>query len=301
MKKVSVVLGSYNRKSFLKSTIASVRKELEDLKDSGGSEIIVIDGGSSDGSVKWLSKQKDIILILQHNRGIWKGKEITRRSWGYFMNLGFKASQGKYVCMLSDDCLVVPGAIRNGIIFFEKELEQKKKIGALAFYWRNWPIDEEYFVGVTLGDKMFVNHGLYLRSALAEVDYLDEENYFFYHGDGDVCLKLARAGYACLASPQSFIEHYADANAKVRETNNAKQKQDWQNYLTKWKSDYPLTDSSPWVKLSFKDKTNEANNFKPLYYIDMAKKLTKPSYYKIIIKKLLKKFFKPEAPIESAR
>ena len=80
---VSVVLGSFNRLEFLKVTIMTVRKELENIESS---EIIVVDGGSTDSSIEWLIMQKDIILILQHNHGVWNGKSIKKQSWG--MNLG---------------------------------------------------------------------------------------------------------------------------------------------------------------------------------------------------------------------
>ena len=89
---ISFVIGSYNRKKFLKATIKSILNEMNDT--SINYEIIIVDGGSTDGSISWLSKQKNIILILQHNRGIWQGKRIERKSWGYFMNLGFKSAQG---------------------------------------------------------------------------------------------------------------------------------------------------------------------------------------------------------------
>ena len=133
-KGVSIILGTYNRIRFLKLTIKSIRNELS--KCAFPNEIIVVDGGSTDGTLKWLVKQKDIITIVQHNRGEWRGKRIERRSWGYFMNLGFKSAQGKYICMLSDDCLVLPGAIINGYKLFESELAKGKKVGAVAFYWR---------------------------------------------------------------------------------------------------------------------------------------------------------------------
>ena len=95
---VSVVLGSYNRKRFLKAAIQSIRNN----GISVPYEIIVVDGGSTDGSLRWLIKQKDIINIVQHNRGSTKGQPVERRSWGYFMNLGFKCAQGKFIVILKN-------------------------------------------------------------------------------------------------------------------------------------------------------------------------------------------------------
>ncbi len=268
---ISIVLGSYNRKKFLKLTIESIRREIDRCKLP--CEIIVIDGGSTDGSIKWLTKQKDIISIIQHNRGIWRGKPIERRSWGYFMNLGFKAAQGKYVCMISDDCLIVPNAIKKGYEHFEKELKKDNKIGAMAFYWRNWPEQTRYWVGKTLGDKMFVNHGMYLKSALEDVGYIDEETYLFYHADGDLCLKLWHAGYRCIESPDSYIEHFSHASFEVRKGNNQKQQQDWCNYLSKWKNIYHhpgQDDIGCWIEKEYADKHNTTKMFKmvaPMTYI----------------------------------
>lgn len=229
---VSVVLGSYNRKHFLKKTIQSVREEIENAPFI--SEIIIIDGGSTDGTLNWLKKQKDIITIIQHNRGTWKGNPIERRSWGYFMNLGFKCAQGKYICMISDDCLVVPGAIINGFKQFENVLKCGNNIGAIAFYWRNWPEMDNYWIGYTLGNKIFVNHGMYLNKALKEVGYIDEDTYHFYHADGDLCLKLWNNNFSIIKAEDSYIEHFSHANFKIRKSNLSQQKKDWQNYLNKW-------------------------------------------------------------------
>jgi GT2 family glycosyltransferase len=229
---VSIVLGSYNRLRYLKLTLETIRQEME---QSGiAFEIIIVDGGSTDGSVAWLCKQKDVVTIIQHNRGTWRGRAIERRSWGYFMNLAFKATQGKYVCMVSDDCLIVPGAIRNGIALFDQQLQSGQKVGAVAFYWRNWPELGIYWVGLTFGNKIFVNHGLYLRSAIAEVGFVDEESYSFYHADGDLCMKLWKAGYECIDSVKSFIEHHGEANGQVRASNLERQQRDWNTYKSRW-------------------------------------------------------------------
>jgi glycosyltransferase involved in cell wall biosynthesis len=231
--KVSIVMGTYNRIEFLKPTIDSIRKEIEILNQS--SEIIIIDGGSTDGTINWLTQQKDIISIIQHNRGSWKKKEIKRRSWGYFMNLGFKISQGKYICMLSDDCLVVPNSIINGVNQFEKQLIEGEKIGGIAFFWREYPFqsNSKYWVGRTFGN-IFINHGLYLNQALKDVNYIDEDNYFFYHADGDLSLKIIEKGYKILQADHSYIEHYSHANTIVRSSNLSKQKEDLQTYKKKW-------------------------------------------------------------------
>lgn len=255
---ISIVIGSYNRKRFLRLTIESVRAEMK--KCHLAHEIIVVDGGSTDGSLNWLMKQKDIVTIVQHNRGNWRGQQIERRSWGYFMNLGFKCAQGKYVCMLSDDCLLVPGAIGSGVQLFDESLSAGDKVGAVAFYWRNWPDQERYWVGLTFGDRLFVNHGLYLKQALEAVGYIDEDSYHFYHADGDLCLRMWEQGYACVDSPQSFVEHHSHANETVRTVNLKQQQSDWQHYETTW--GHLGTPENDWVEIFFQDPDNTAQQFK---------------------------------------
>lgn len=245
-KDISMVIGSYNRLEMLKLCIAAVRKELEGFY----SEIIVVDGGSTDGTLQWLLEQKDILTIVQHNRGEWLGKMLERRSWGYFMNLGFKAAQGKYICMLSDDSLIVPGAIRNGLQLAEERLAEGEKIGGVAFYFRDYPLRKRYAVAVNVG-SLYVNHGLYLNQAMREAGYVSEDEFHFYFADTDLALKIRQHGYQIIASPRSFVEHYFDATPEIRASNNDVRKEKDRLWLIdKWAGvTYPSEDKGKFIKV----------------------------------------------------
>lgn len=252
---ISIVLGSHNRGPFLKRALESVRQNGISLPY----ETIVVDG-STDGTRSWLEKQPGIALIKQE-------LYPAAKSWGAFMNLGFKTARGKYILMISDDTLLIPGAVMNGYNFFEKKLENGENLGALAFYFRNYPGDKEYFVAKTVGGQVYLNHGLYLKAALEKIGYLDEQNFFFYNGDSDVCLRLKEAGFETLDCPVAFVEHFKHADKSNRNLHTAEHERSWQNFKARWAklSDNPgqLSEKTVNTKqyLAFDDKTRTAKKF----------------------------------------
>ncbi|MGE3911819.1 MAG: glycosyltransferase family 2 protein, partial [Chloroflexota bacterium] len=214
-----------------------LEQAIETVRENGAGlayETIVVDGGSTDGSLGWLVKQKDIITIVQHNRGEFRGTPIRRRSWGYFMNLGFKSTQGRYILMISDDCLLAPGAMARGVEEFQRLEAEGRKIGGLAFYFRNWPQERDYYVQATFGGKLMVNHGMYSRAALEAVGWVDEDRYGFYKADGDLCLKMWEAGYEVAACPGAYVEHFEGANRAVRKSNRELLARDREAYRQRW-------------------------------------------------------------------
>lgn len=282
---LSVILGSLNRRPFLKKAIDSIRAET----DAESTEIIVVDGGSTDGTLKWLAKQKDIVTIIQHNSGTFNGKPIPKQSWGYFINLAFKCCRGKYICMLSDDCLIIPGAIKNAIEEFDTALAKNEKLGGLAFWWRNWPNQTKYSVQYHY-NQLNINHGLFLKSALREVGYADESTYKFYSGDVDLCFKLKHAGYEIREATNAYIEHYWHANFGQRKNNWQTIKTDNDAFTQKWSGIYPeiQAEGVRRMRLEERDYTDATKTYRQFLRLHILN----PGYYRARIEKRLKQWKK---------
>ncbi|KKL48222.1 hypothetical protein LCGC14_2327690, partial [marine sediment metagenome] len=118
MRDISIVFGTYNRFKMLKACVESVRKSVGELDY----EIIIVDGGSDDGTREWLIEHKDIIPVLDNRL------EGAIRAF----NKGFNIAQGKYVVNLNDDLLVEDDAIEVAY----KYMEEHPGCGQGAFYFR---------------------------------------------------------------------------------------------------------------------------------------------------------------------
>lgn len=202
---ISVVLGSKNRKNLLKATINSIREN----GFIGKMEIIVVDGGSKDGTCDWLAKQKDIFTIIQPNYKIidQDGISILAHSWGEFMNIGFKYASAPWIVMVSDDLILAKGALQQGYEELIRRTDNGEKIGGGAFYFREYPRGTYYRVILLPQNYININHGFYNKEALIDVNYIEENEYNFYSADGDLNMKLNGKGWETIALEQSFADH----------------------------------------------------------------------------------------------
>jgi len=103
--RVSIVTLSFNQAQFLERALTSVL-----IQDYPDTEYIVVDAGSTDGSRELLARYDTQIhrLILEPDRGPADG-----------LNKGFSRATGAIFGFLNADDVLLPGAIRTIVDFFE--------------------------------------------------------------------------------------------------------------------------------------------------------------------------------------
>ena len=121
MTTVGIVLGTFNRLASLKKSVASIRYA---ATTAGVYEIIVIDGGSTDGTREWLREQPCVLPIFQDG-------PLTGAVAAF--NLGFAHCVERaydFVCHFNDDAeFVTDDALGRAIGL----MNGSSKIGEVAF------------------------------------------------------------------------------------------------------------------------------------------------------------------------
>ena len=65
-----------------------------------------------------------------------------------------------------------------------------------------------------------LNHGIYLKRALAAANWAEEDEYVFYKADTDLALKMWAAGFVTIDAPGSICEHFIGKEDPIRDSNN---------------------------------------------------------------------------------
>ena len=187
--KVSIVTPSYNQAPFLAQAIESVlAQDYPDL------EFIVVDDGSTDGSVEIARRYEPQLreLVLQKNAG-----QVAA------MNHGFRRTDGELLGWLNSDDILLPGAISAMVEELEKDPE------ALLVYGDNVFIDEhgnrlpenrasargKPFDAVTMIRRCknwIPQPGSLFRRRALELAPLDVRGYYFF--DFEFALRLGAVG-----------------------------------------------------------------------------------------------------------
>lgn len=104
--KISIVTPSYNQDDFLEETILSVLDQ-----NYPNIEYIIVDGGSSDGSV-------EIIKKYENKLALWISE--NDRGHGNALNKGFSHSSGEIMAWINSDDKYTPGSLSIVAEIFEK-------------------------------------------------------------------------------------------------------------------------------------------------------------------------------------
>ncbi|MGB2986998.1 MAG: glycosyltransferase family 2 protein [Phycisphaerae bacterium] len=217
---VSIVVPTFNRFERLRRCVDKIRQNV-----SHSHEVIVVDGGSTDGTRKWLATQNDLRVILEPRR------EGAVKAF----NRGFRAAGGCYVMWLNDDAYPLPDSVEAALTMIERP--DLSNVGMVAFY-HNWHnernvLDRVEHDGATyelchVRGYPYANFGLIRRSLLERIGYADER-YYFFGFDPDLSLKVQLdEGLTVIGCRKALIHHdechddRKQADLSIGEEDNAK-------------------------------------------------------------------------------
>ncbi len=235
---VSVIIPSWNAKSYLRDCIKSIYTETNNCRI----EIIVVDNASTDGSPEMVKAYFPHIklIINKENLGFAKG-----------CNIGMRQANGKYVVIVNSDVILEKECIDRMFKYMEKHSEigilGPKILGQDGMVQRScmgFPTLWNTFCRALALDTIFPRSKLFggqlmtywshnsIRSvdiingcfwmvrqeALKRVGLLDE-SFFMYSEDKDWCKRFANAGWEVVFFPDAEAVHYGGAsssNAPIR-------------------------------------------------------------------------------------
>ena len=205
--RISALVVSHQRADLLRRAIES----LERSRDREKIEILVIDNGSTDGSIELESEFPNVRFIrLPRNFGLTKA-----------LNIGVRAATGEYIAIFHDDTQVAPDTLSVLASELEKESDvaavcpllvapdgaPAPQIGQLPAPGRvalNWSVarpEPDRAVEYAVGAAMMVRK--FFFQAIGKID----ERYGNWGSDAELCFQVLRSGKRILVVPHARAVH----------------------------------------------------------------------------------------------
>jgi len=213
MTTISIVTPSYNQGPYIEETLASVLSQEGDFFI----QYIVMDGGSTDGTVNILKKTEEKIRDGRWNckcKGI-DFKWVSGKDEGqtHAINKGFSEARGEIVSWINSDDLYMPGAFRKvaeifaehpgyDFIFGDGEVIDEK--GMLQWEWLSRPYHYSLLKSYHFAWNDFTNYILqqatfWRKSVFHRIGMLDES--LHYAMDIEYWLRMGRNGLKAVHIP----------------------------------------------------------------------------------------------------
>lgn len=234
---VSVIILSWNRKE---DTLETIKSLLASNTKGFKLEVLVVDNGSTDGSVEVLRKLPIKLIELPQNMGFAGGNNVGMKD---AIARGFD-----YIALLNDDTGVDKNLVKNMInqhkkypkagaispkIYFAKGFEFQKRykrseLGKVIWYaggdidWANVygsnhgvdQVDKGQFDKTYETDFATGCFVIYKAKALKKVGLYDER-FFAYMEDADHAQRMKRAGWKVLYSPKGWLWHKVSQSSGI--------------------------------------------------------------------------------------
>lgn len=217
---VSVIIVNWNGLEHLRTCIPAVVAQ-----DYPNFEVIVVDNGSSDGSVAWVrSNFPQVRLVCNDaNLGFAAGN-----------NQGFQIMRGVYAALLNNDARPERGWLRAlvraaqsgkrvGMVASRVLLAHRPdlldsagiEVDVLGIAWNRGfgtPVSQDPMERVEIFGPAG-SAALYLKAMLDEIGFFDER-YFAYYEDVELAWRARRAGWRCLYAPDAIVVHQHSATGR---------------------------------------------------------------------------------------
>lgn len=225
---ISVVSGTHNRFDLLRGMMTSVRQQ---MPVGIPYDFVIVDAGSTDGTLDWLRDQPDVTLIEDGKR-TGAIDAFTR---------GAYAATGKYIVLANDDITFWDGSIIKALL----HLETAPRCGAVAFADnRESPGKRGHAVmgiGATINGRFrAVNYaqvgmfrkwlGDHLQWWRADGRMVDART---YGGDSGLSACIWEAGYTVDAVDGAAVDDYV-ADDDLRQSNLAQGAADGRIFTEQW-------------------------------------------------------------------